>query len=43
MLAKMQKILKELSGGEVWGNPLLEYGQISPQGSTASPNRGAGT
>jgi hypothetical protein len=32
MLAKMQAILKGLSGGEVWGNPLLEYGQIGGPG-----------
>lgn len=32
MLAKMQAILKGLNGGEVWGNPLLEYGQIGPPG-----------
>jgi hypothetical protein len=32
MLAKMQAILKALSGGEVWGNPLLEYGQIGGPG-----------
>jgi hypothetical protein len=41
MLAKMQSILKELSGGEVWGNPLLEYGQIGPAPDHASDSRGA--
>ena len=33
MLAKMQSILQQLNGhGEVWGNPLMEYGQIGGGG-----------
>eukprot|EP01052_Picozoa_sp_SAG31_P010116 SAG31_NODE_545_length_14238_cov_15.518849_3_plen_480_part_00 len=33
MLVKMQAILSELNGhAEVWGNPLLEYGQIGGPG-----------
>ena len=32
MLAKMQGIMSALNGGEVWGNPLLEYGVIGAPG-----------
>ena len=41
MLAKMQAILKALSGGEVWGNPLLEYGQIGTTPGHAADSPGS--
>jgi hypothetical protein len=37
MLSKMQHIQTQLNGGEVWGNPLLEYGLISPNGTGPTP------
>lgn len=42
MLKKMQTVLTKLNGGEVLGNPLLEYGQINPTPNGPTPTRGAG-
>lgn len=39
MLAKMQAIIGQMNGGEVWGNPLLEYGVIGPD---SDPGKAAG-
>ena len=41
MLKKTQDVYTRLNGGEVIGNPLMEYGQIGPKGPT--PDRPGGS
>lgn len=38
MMSLAQETFTTMNGGEVWGNPLMEYGDIGPVPNTSDPH-----